>query len=206
MFSRNGSCSRTTRSNSRSPWITCVAAVPPIAVSMSVLTSDTFSPYCAMRARSGSMIRLGCPSSRTSVMPEMPGTVASVLRTASALPSSVSSSGPKILTASELLRPVDASSTASSAGCVKLKMMPGKASSFFWIAATSCSFVRMSPRHAGSSYGFRPTKYSSLKKPIGSVPSSSRPSSLATVVTCGKPSSASRTCGPSFEASSKEIV
>ncbi len=41
---RNGSCMRTTRSNWRSPWITCVAAVPPMAVSTSVLTSLTFKP------------------------------------------------------------------------------------------------------------------------------------------------------------------
>ncbi len=59
----------------------------------------------------------------------------------------------------------------------------------------SCGLVRIAPLHAGSSYGFRPTKYSSLKNPIGSVPSSGRPSSLATVVTCGKLSRMPRTCG-----------
>ncbi len=80
--------------------------------------SATLSPYCAIFARSGSMVRLGCPSSRTSVMSAIPGTALITERTASALVSSVWRSGPKILTASELLRPVYASSTASSAGCV----------------------------------------------------------------------------------------
>ena len=54
---------------------------------------------------------------------------------------------------------------------------------------SAAALVRIDPRQAGSSYGLRPTKYSSLKNPIGSVPSSARPSSLATVVTCGKLSS-----------------
>ena len=35
---------RTTRSNSRSPWITCVAAWPPMAVCTTVLTSLTLIP------------------------------------------------------------------------------------------------------------------------------------------------------------------
>jgi hypothetical protein len=70
----------------------------------------------------------------------MPGTFESTSRAASALASRVARSEPKIFTASELLRPVSASSTASSAGWVKLKIIPGKASSFFWIASTSCSF------------------------------------------------------------------
>ncbi len=42
------------------------------------------------------------------------------------------------------------------------------------------------PARTCREYGFRPTKNSLLKKPVGSVPSSGRPSSLATVVTCGK--------------------
>src|SRR5450759_1349554 len=101
----------------------------------------------------------GLPSSRTRVMSVMPGTAAITLRTASALASSVSRSDPKILTASELLRPVSASSTASSAGCVKLKMMPGNALSLSLIADVSWGLVRMAPCHAGSLYGLSPTKY-----------------------------------------------
>ena len=85
-------------------------------------------------------------------------------------------------------------------------MMPGNALTFCWMAAISSGLLRIEPFQAGSPYGFSPTKYSSLKKPVGSVPSSGRPSSLATVVTCGKLRSSSRTCGPSFDASSNEMV
>jgi cobalt-zinc-cadmium resistance protein CzcA len=45
-----------------------------------------------------------------------------------------------------------------------------------------------------------------LKNPVVSVPSSGRPSSLATVVTCGKLRRIFRICGESLEASSNEIV
>jgi hypothetical protein len=69
---RYGSCMRTTRSNCRSPWITWVAALPPIAVSTIVFTSLTFNPYRDSLARSGVIVRLGWPSSRTTVISVMP--------------------------------------------------------------------------------------------------------------------------------------
>ena len=55
------------------------------------------------------------------------------------------------------LQPVSASSTASSAGWVKLKMIPGKALNFLLSDAISSSFVLTSPSRLESLYGFRPT-------------------------------------------------
>ncbi|CAM5343210.1 hypothetical protein RLIN73S_00584 [Rhodanobacter lindaniclasticus] len=82
--------------------------------------------------------------------------------------------------------------------------MPGNTCSFWSIAAIRSALLRYLPSHCA--YGFRPTKNSSLKKPVESVPSSGRPSSEPTVVTSGKERRIRRICGEIFEASLNEMV
>ena len=72
------------------------------------------------------------------------------------------------------------------------------------MASINFAFVRYGPFH--SRYGLSPTKNSTLKKPVGSVPSSGRPCSDATTVTSGKERRIRRTCGAILRDSSKEIV
>ena len=81
-----------------------------------VLTSSTLSPKRAISSRFGTMVKLGWPNSRTTVMSAIPGTCEMMRFTFLALSSSVAKSPPKILTANKLFNPVSASSTASSAG------------------------------------------------------------------------------------------
>ena len=72
----------------------------------------------------------------------------------------------------------------SAMGCEKFQITPGIFSSSRSIAAISASLSWWNAgRHC--SFGFRSTKYSVLKKPVVSVPSSGRPTWLVVVVTSG---------------------
>ena len=66
-------------------------------------------------------------------------------------------------------------------------MMPGNASSFFWIASISCALVRIDPLHARVVVGLQPDEVLVVEEAdrIGALVIGT-PSSLATVVTCGK--------------------
>ena len=89
------------------------------------------------------------------------------------------------------MTPLTASSMLSAIGCEKFQSTPGIFSSSWSIAAISCSLSSWKTgRHA--SFGLRSTKYSVLKKPVVSVPSSGRPTWLTDTVTSGNEASTSR--------------
>ena len=95
-------------------------------------------------------------------------------------------SEPKILTASSPFTPLTASSMLSAMGWENPQVTPGIFSTSLSMASMSSSFR---PRNCGrhSSRGLRSTKYSVLKNPVASVPSSERPTCDTTLVTSGKP-------------------
>ncbi len=104
----------------------------------------------------------------------MPGIVRMTLTIRSPVSSSARKSSPYTLIASSPLTPLTASSMLSAIGCEKFHSTPGILSSSRFIAAISSSLLSWKTG-LHSSFGFRLTKYSVLKNPVVSVPSSGRP-------------------------------
>src|SRR5271165_5676466 len=94
-------------------------------------------------------------------------------------------SEPNILTASSPFTPLTASSMLSAIGWENPQVTPGIFSTSSSMASISSS---LRPRNWGrhSPRGLRSTKYSVLKNPVASVPSSERPTCETTFVTSGK--------------------
>src|ERR1039458_8129045 len=93
--------------------------------------------------------------------------------------------------ASSPLTPLTASSMLSAMGWEKFQMTPGIFSNWRFMAAISSSlFCWKTGRHC--SFCLRSTKYSVLKKPVVSVPSSGLPTWLVATVTSGNEASSTR--------------
>ena len=111
---------------------------------------------------------------------------------------------PKIFTAWFTLIPAIASFTLSIIGWEKAQIVPTCfSSSFFCIWPISSSFVRF-VFHC--SLGYKSTKFSMLKKPLGSEPSSGRPTWETTSFTSGNSSKSFLILSASTLASFNEIL
>ena len=134
---------RTEMSKSFSPSTMLESALPPRALVTTLLTSAVCTPH--RWHFSGSTRNSKCDWPRMWKMPtfSMPGICCSWFLVFSASVSSLSRSGPMILTELSPLMPERASITLSRIFCEKFQEMPGSlASSSAFMASTISSFVR----------------------------------------------------------------
>ena len=155
---------------------------------MTALASTASMPYCAILSGLSVMRSSGWPKFLNTPKSSTPFTFLRTLKTSVIFLSNTFKSLPWILTAMLPFTPETASATLSEIGCEKPKSTPLKSTNLACISDTSSSLL-MERFH--SSLGYKSTKNSWLKKPVGSVPSLGRPVCEITPRTSGN---CSNTC------------